>query len=143
MPTPLERLQTLAEKLESTLIYERSRKENYQRLRALFFELKLDEKVENFEAIFHFKAMNLLGVSLTKEALGAIQKKRYVQILAIQNSLKGRGNDSYSLGYYGKSEALDESLKDKIVEFVLRWRYEKSFYHVNFYQELIALHTKE
>lgn len=133
----MDRLKRISLKLESAQFYEKRRRENFNRLKELFTLLALDEKVESFEALFEFKAINLLGITLTPEALGVIQKKRYVQILAIRSKKERKGNDNLSLGYYGKSEALDEVLRERIVEFILRWRFEKSFYHVEFYRDLI------
>jgi len=43
-----------------------------------------------------------------------------------------------SLGYFGKAETLENTLKNEIIEFVLRWRYEKAFQNVEHYKDLIA-----
>ena len=42
------------------------------------------------------------------------------------------------MGYFGKAETLDDRLKNEIVEFVLRWRYEKAFQNLVHYEDLIA-----
>jgi hypothetical protein len=42
-----------------------------------------------------------------------------------------------SLGYFGKAQTLEPELKNDIIEFVLRWRYEKAFQTLEHYEELI------
>lgn len=135
MNSALNRLRTLTNKISS---YELSRKTNIEILKTLFIELKIDEKVELFEELFLFKAINLSGVSLNNETLGEVQKGKYLQILAIsydKNAVVKASN--ISLGYYGNAQKADEKLKDKVVEFVIRYRFEKSFMTLEHYYDML------
>jgi hypothetical protein len=42
-----------------------------------------------------------------------------------------------SLGYFGKAETLDPVRKNQVIEFVLRWRYEKAFQNLEHYRLLL------
>ena len=135
MSTPLDRLKNLTNKISS---YELTRKHNLVALRVLYKELRVDEKVAGFEDLFVFKAINLSGVSLLSESLGEIKKGKYMQILAIRydkDALKKSTN--ISLAYFGRAENVDEELKNKVVEFVLRYRFEKSFLTLEHYNGLL------
>ena len=74
------------------------------------------------------------------EKINFLLDRLYVQIIAIGEVRSDDGkkvNKNSSLGYYGKTEKLEAELKNKIVEFVLRWRYEKSFQHSDYYEKLL------
>ena len=133
MSNLLSKLHALTDEI---LSYELQRRENRHKLTQTIDALELGEKLSVYEDIFFFKAMNVTGISLQDNNLGEIQKNRYVQILAIHPDEDGKMKN-ISLGYYGKSDTLDESLKAKIIEFILRWRYEKSFYQVTHYEKLL------
>ncbi len=135
MSSALDRLKSITNKISS---YERARKENLALLKNLYNELGINEKVEEFSDLFHFKAINLSGASLLSENLGEIKKGKYLQILAI-----GYDRDAVvkskniSLGYFGKAENVDEELKNKIVEFIIRFRFEKSFMTLEHYYTML------
>ena len=87
-------------------------------LKDLFKELAIDKKVEKFEDLFDFKAVNLSGVSLSDENLGEIKKGRYLQILAISyDKNASQKSKNISLAYFGRVEHVESSLKNKVVEF--------------------------
>lgn len=131
MSLALERLKNLTNKISG---YERARKDNLAVLQNLYDELGINQKVEDFSELFNFKAINLSGASLLNESLGEIKKGKYLQILAI-----GYDKDAVvkskniSLGYFGKAENVEEELKNKIVEFIIRFRFEKSFMTLEHY----------
>lgn len=135
MSSALDRLKNLTNKISS---YERARKENLVVLQNLYNELGINQKVEEFSELFNFKAVNLSGASLQNDSLGEIKKGKYLQILAI-----GYDRDAVvkskniSLGYFGKAENVDVVLKDKIVEFIIRFRFEKSFMTLEHYYDMI------
>ncbi|MDP2894575.1 MAG: hypothetical protein A2329_05530 [Sulfurimonas sp. RIFOXYB2_FULL_37_5] len=135
MSSALDRLKNLTNKISS---YERARKENLVVLQNLYNELGINQKVEEFSELFNFKAINLSGASLQNDSLGEIKKGKYLQILAI-----GYDRDAVvkskniSLGYFGKAENVDVVLKDKIVEFIIRFRFEKSFMTLEHYYDMI------
>ena len=136
MSNKIERLKALANELTS---YEIDRKKNQKRLKELFEKFELYEKIEDFKYIFEFKAMNLSGISLNHSNLGEISKGKYAQIIAISyagdNGKKRAKN--INLKYFGRVEKLDEKLKSDIIEFILRWRLEKSFLGVDHYRKMI------
>jgi len=138
MSNALEKLKQLTSKISS---YELTRKENFQRLQELFFLLKLEEKVSRFEDIFEYKAINLSAVSLQKENFGEIKKGKYFQLLAI-TKVNGRSKN-ISLAYYGRVENVEEKLKDNVIEFVIRYRFEKSFINLEHYNEMLKNFHKE
>ncbi|QOY51457.1 hypothetical protein [Candidatus Sulfurimonas baltica] len=135
MSSALDRLKNLTNKISS---YETARKDNLKILENLYKEIGIDEKVEEFSELFNFKAVNLSGASLLVENLGEIKNGKYLQILAI-----GYDKDAVvksknvSLGYFGKAENVDVELKDKIVEFILRFRFEKSFMTLEHYHTML------
>ncbi|DAB27425.1 MAG: hypothetical protein A2513_07000 [Sulfurimonas sp. RIFOXYD12_FULL_33_39] len=135
MSLALERLKNLTNKISG---YERARKDNLTLLQNLYDELGINQKVEEFSDIFNFKAINLSGASLLNESLGEIKKGKYLQILAI-----GYDKDAVvkskniSLGYFGKAENVDVDLKNKIVEFIIRFRFEKSFMTLEHYYTML------
>lgn len=136
MSSALDRLKNITNKISS---YERARKENIKILKELYIKIGIDEKVESFSNIFEFKAINLSGASLLSENLGEIKKGKYLQILAIsydKNAVIKSKNSS--LGYFGKAELVDVELKDMIVEFIIRYRFEKSFMTLENYYGMIG-----
>jgi hypothetical protein len=103
--------------------------------------LKIDKKVENFDQLFLFKAINLSGITLKNQEFAQIQTGKYVQIIAITYHPNKEGKSvakNQSLGYFGKAEKLNSSLKKEIIEFILRWRYEKAFQQVEAYEQLLS-----
>lgn len=135
MTSALDRLKNITNNISS---YERARKDNLEMLQNLYREIKIDKKVGEFARLFDFKAINLSGASLLAENLGEIKKGKYLQILAI-----GYDKDAViksknlSLGYFGKADKVDENLKNKVVEFILRFRFEKSFMTLEHYHEML------
>ena len=134
MSVTLDRLKELTDRLTT---YEIQRRNNLNRLSILFEQLGLTSKINHFEALFEFKAMNLTGISLKEEHLGAIQHGKYVQILAIGARTEKKASNS-SLVYLGKAEKLTPLQCHEVVEFVLRWRFEKSMRTVHHYESLLA-----
>lgn len=141
MSSALDRLKDLTNKISS---YEKVRKNNMVELKSLFEEIGFSNKVEKFDDIFEFKAINLSGASLLSENLGEIKKGKYLQVLAIsydkEASVKSK---NISLGYFGKSENVDTELKDKIVEFIIRYRFEKSFMTLEHYNGMLNSFSKK
>jgi hypothetical protein len=135
MSLALEKLKKLTTKISS---YEVARKENLERLKILYKDIEIDKKVDTFSALFDFKAINLSGASLLNENLGEIKKGKYLQILAIgydkEAVIKSK---NISLGYFGRAENVDSKLKDKIIEFVIRYRFEKSFMTLEHYSTML------
>jgi len=116
------------------------RNKNIDRVKVLYKTLKIFEKSPDFENIFMYKAMNLSGIGLKEEDFGEVREGKYIQIIAITYEPDKNGKKkakNISLGYFGKAETLDVILKNKIIEFVLRWRYEKAFQNVEHYKDLI------
>ncbi len=141
MSSALDRLKNLTSKISS---YETARKDNIKLLKNLYYEIGIDKKIENFSDLFEFKAINLSGASLLSENLGEIKKGKYLQILAIsydKNAVVKSKNSS--LGYFGKAESVDSQLKDKIVEFIIRYRFEKSFMNLENYHDMIGMFDKK
>ncbi|HEO99631.1 MAG: hypothetical protein JW682_07780 [Campylobacterales bacterium] len=117
------------------------RSENIKRLEELYTMLGIFEKSPDFDKIFIYKAMNLSGIGLKEEDFGEVREGKYIQIIAITYEPDKNGKKkakNISLGYFGKAEALQPERKNNIIEFVLRWRYEKAFQNVEHYKELIA-----
>jgi hypothetical protein len=116
------------------------REDNISRVRSLYHNLSIFEKSPDFSRIFIYKAMNLSGIGLKEEDFGEIRKGKYIQIIAITYEPDKNGKKkakNISLGYFGKAELLEETLKNEIIAFVLRWRYEKAFQNVEHYKNLI------
>ncbi len=136
MSSALDRLKNLTAKISS---YEVARKENMKLLKALYEQLLITDKVENFPDLFHFKAINLSGVSLSDESLGEIKEGKYLQIIAIIYDREAKvKNRNISLGYFGRAEKVDPVRVNEIVAFVLRWRFEKSFMTLEHYHTMIG-----
>ncbi|WP_457597329.1 hypothetical protein [Hydrogenimonas sp.] len=139
MSDKLARLKALADKAAAISTYETERKSNLKRLRTLYDKLEIGEKVPRFEDLFRFNAINVTGIGLTAENLGKETPKRYVQLIAIE-SVQDRGrkrSKNISLRYLGRVEQLPKEIKELIVEFILRWRFEKSFRGVDHYRKLL------
>ncbi|MEA3371176.1 MAG: hypothetical protein U9Q40_07535 [Campylobacterota bacterium] len=135
MSSALDRLKNLTNKISS---YEVARKENLRVLERLFNELEISKKVDSFNELFDFKAINLSGASLLEESLGEIKKGKYLQILAISyNKNAVVKSKNISLAYYGRVELVESELKDKIVEFIIRYRFEKSFMTLEHYHGML------
>lgn len=131
----LDRLKSLTAKISS---YELSRKENMKALESLYGTLHIDDKVAEFHDLFDFKAINLAGISLSAETLGEIKEGKYVQIIAISYDKDSDvKNKNSSLAYFGRAEKLDLQLKERIITFVLRWRFEKSFMTLEHYHTML------
>ena len=138
MSSALDRLKNLTNKISS---YETARKDNLKQLELLFDELNFYEKVGEFTELFNFKAINLSGASLLAQNLGEIKEGKYLQVLAIsydkEASVKSKNT---SLAYYGKVENVDVEFKDKIVEFIIRFRFEKSFMTLEHYNSVLSVY---
>ncbi len=116
------------------------RSQNILRVKNLYEKLKIFEKSPDFDNIFIYKAMNLSGIGLKEDDFGEVREGKYIQIIAITYEPDKNGKKkakNISLGYFGKAETLDPVLKNEIIEFVLRWRYEKAFQNVAHYKDLI------
>ncbi|MFT7879967.1 MAG: hypothetical protein ABXS91_06165 [Sulfurimonas sp.] len=117
------------------------RAENIKRVKVLYDMLGIAEKSPDFDKIFVYKAMNLSGIGLKEEDFGEVRAGKYIQIIAITYEPDKNGKKkakNISLGYFGKAEGLEPKRKNHIIEFVLRWRYEKAFQNVEHYKDLIA-----
>jgi len=132
----LDRLKNLTAQISS---YELERKSNLKSLEELYLKLGINTKVGEFDALFEFKAINLSGLSLADEDLGAIKEGKYAQIIAIIYDKEAKvKNKNISLAYYGRAEKLSPPLKRDIIAFVLGWRFEKSFRTLEHYHNLMA-----
>jgi hypothetical protein len=141
MSSALDRLKNLTNKISG---YETARKENLRRLKKLFEELEISKKVDTFEDIFLFKAINLSGASLQKENLGEVKEGKYLQILAISYDKDAvQKSKNISLGYFGRAENVDVDFKNSVVEFVIRYRFEKSFMTLEHYNDMLGEFGKE
>ena len=136
MSSALDRLKNLTSKISS---YELARKDNLIILEELFIELNIFDKVEEFEYLFDFKAINLSGASLLPQNLGEIKKGKYLQILAISYDKEAVvKSKNISLAYFGRVENVDTKLKNMVVDFIIRYRFEKSFMTLEHYHEMIG-----
>ncbi|DAB38067.1 MAG: hypothetical protein A2023_00025 [Sulfuricurvum sp. GWF2_44_89] len=136
MSSPLDRLKNLTAQISS---YELERKSNLKSLEELYLKLGINTKVGEFDALFEFKAINLSGLSLGDDDLGAIKEGKYAQIIAIIYDKEAKvKNKNISLAYYGRAEKLSAPLKRDIIAFVLGWRFEKSFRTLEHYHNLMA-----
>ena len=90
-----------------------------------------------------FKAINLSGASLLNENLGEIKEGKYLQVLAIQydknTDVKSK---NISLAYFGRVENVETEFKDKVVEFIIRYRFEKSFMTLEHYHTMLDRFSK-
>ena len=132
---------TVSKKVKNIQIDDKSiRSNNIVRVKELYEKLKIFEKSPHFNDVFIYKAMNLSGIGLKEDDFGEVREGKYIQVIAITYEPDKNGKKkakNISLGYFGKAETLDPILKNEIIEFVLRWRYEKAFQNVEHYKELI------
>jgi hypothetical protein len=135
MSSALDRLKNLTAQISS---YELERKNNLKILEDLYKKLSIFSKVDSFNDLFEFKAINLSGISLGDEDLGAIKEGKYAQIIGIlyDGSAKVK-NKNISLAYYGRAEKMSDTLKKDIITFILGWRFEKSFRTLEHYHNLM------
>lgn len=137
MSSPLDRLKNLTAQISS---YELERKSNLKVLEELYFKLGINTKVEHFEGLFSFKAINLSGLSLADEDLGSVKEGKYAQVIAIIYDKEAKvKNKNISLAYFGRAEKLSFEQKNEIITFVLGWRFEKSFRTLEHYHNLMAV----
>ncbi|MDD4855468.1 MAG: hypothetical protein PHQ22_09545 [Sulfuricurvum sp.] len=136
MSSALDRLKNLTAQISS---YELERKNNFKTVEELYIKLAIFAKVTNFNDLFEFKAINLSGISLGDEDLGASKEGKYVQIIGIlyDGAAKVK-NKNISLAYYGRAEKVAEPLKKDIITFILGWRFEKSFRTLEHYHNLMG-----
>ena len=116
------------------------RARNLERLAELYLKLEIEKKAPNIHELFIYKAMNISGIGLKEEDFGEIREGKYVQVIAITYEPDANGKKkakNISLGYFGKAEALDPVKKNQVIEFVLRWRYEKAFQNLEHYRHLL------
>ena len=126
---------------QSIFNYNKTREDNIKRVKELYDKLSIADKSPDFDKIFAYKAMNLSGIGLKEEDFAEVREGKYIQIIAITYEPDKNGKKkakNISLGYFGKAENIDENLKKNIIEFVLRWRYEKAFANLEHYKELIT-----
>lgn len=136
MSSALDRLKNLTAQISS---YELERKSNLKELEERYLALGIDQKVDSFENLFEFKAINLSGLSLADEDLGSVKEGKYAQIIAIIYDKDAKvKNKNISLAYYGRAEKLSAVQKKEIIAFVLGWRFEKSFRTLEHYHNLMA-----
>ncbi len=117
------------------------RTSNIISLASLYISLNIEKKVENFNDIMIYKAMNISGIGLKEDDFGEIREGKYVQVIAITYEPDKNGKKkakNISLGYFGKAETLDADQKRAVIEFVLRWRYEKAFQNMEHYKNLLT-----
>ena len=116
------------------------RVENLRRVAQLYVKLSIYEKAPDIEQLFIYKAMNISGIGLKEDDFGEIREGKYVQVIAITYEPDKNGKKkakNISLGYFGKAETLEKTYKNEIIEFVLRWRYEKAFQNLEHYKDLL------
>jgi hypothetical protein len=131
----------LAQALEINEKSDEARLDNLVKMLELYDKLEIAKKAPNLSQIFIYKAMNISGVGLKEEDFGEIREGKYVQIIAITYEPDKNGKKkakNISLGYFGKAETLALEFKNEIIEFVLRWRYEKAFQNLKHYRVLLA-----
>ena len=137
---PVKTISTTKIKVSSKVSSEDIRGDNIVRVKVLYEKLKIFEKSPDFDNIFVYKAMNLSGIGLKEDDFGEVRQGKYIQIIAITYEPDKNGKKkakNISLGYFGKAETLEVTLKNEIIEFVLRWRYEKAFQNLEHYKDLI------
>ena len=118
-----------------------NRLENLVKMLELYNKLEIHKKAPDLDKIFVYKAMNISGIGLKEDDFGEIREGKYVQIIAITYEPDKNGKKkakNISLGYFGKAETLSLEFKNEIIEFVLRWRYEKAFQNLKHYKILLS-----
>jgi len=116
------------------------RYENLRIIKSLYHKLEIYEKSPDLDDLFMYKAMNLSGIGLKDDDFAEVRSGKYIQVIAITYEPDDHGKKkakNISLGYFGKGESIDPKLKRQIIEFVLRWRYEKAFQNVEHYKILL------
>ncbi|WP_456392016.1 hypothetical protein [Nitratifractor sp.] len=116
------------------------RAKNIERLAELYLGLDIAKKAPDIRDLFIYKAMNISGIGLKEEDFGEIREGKYVQVIAITYEPDKNGKKkakNISLGYFGKAESLEADRKNQVIEFVLRWRYEKAFQNLEHYRHLL------
>jgi hypothetical protein len=139
-PSSDELAKQLIRHMEIDPVQEPVRVENLTRIVELYVDLNIYEKAPDIEKLFIYKAMNISGIGLKEEDFGQIREGKYVQVIAITYEPDKNGKKkakNISLGYFGKAETLEEEYKNQIIEFVLRWRYEKAFQNLEHYRDLL------
>jgi len=139
MSDALKRLRSLTDRISS---FEVARTQNLKDLRTLYDEFEINSDTTNFENIFNFSAMNLAGISLQEDTLGEIKTGKYVQIIVIESTKNGQKAKNINLCYFGRSDKLEDIKRASVVEFVLRWRFEKSFRSMQHYFDMININKK-
>ncbi len=137
---PVKTISAIKTNAKTSVGTEDVRGENSVRVKILYEKLKIFEKSPDFSNIFVYKAMNLSGIGLKEDDFGEVREGKYIQIIAITYEPDKNGKKkakNISLGYFGKAETLEVTLKNEIIEFVLRWRYEKAFQNLEHYKDLI------
>jgi len=117
------------------------RENNIKKLKILFEELSINKKCTTLEDVYLYKAMNLSGIGIGENDFGEIRAGKYIQIIAISYEIgldERKKAKNISLGYFGSGANLTHELKNKIIEFVLRWRYEKGFQSQDHYKLLLG-----
>ena len=143
--TKSENLAKIPEELAAAIELDRNsdgtRIKNLLHMLKLYEKLDIAKKAPELGNLFMYKAMNISGVGLKEEDFGEIREGKYVQIIAITYEPDKNGKKkakNISLGYFGKAETLAPEFKNEIIEFVLRWRYEKAFQNLKHYRVLLA-----
>jgi len=139
MSNALDRLRSLTDRISS---FEVARTQNLKDLKKLYDDFEIDNEVIDFDNIFKYSAMNLAGISLQEENLGEIKEGKYVQIIVIESAKNGAKAKNINLAYFGRSDKLEIKKRTDVVEFVLRWRFEKSFRSMQHYHDMIDLNKK-
>ncbi|NPA27483.1 MAG: hypothetical protein GXN91_00330 [Epsilonproteobacteria bacterium] len=132
---------SLAKTIEIDETSDRARLQNLVKLLELYRKLEINKKAPELDKLFIYKAMNISGIGLKEEDFGEIREGKYVQIIAITYEPDKSGKKkakNISLGYFGKAETLSKDFKNEIIEFVLRWRYEKAFQNLKHYKVLLS-----
>ena len=132
---------SILEKMSIDLETESVRAKNIHTVAKLYRRLSINDKAPDFDEIFIYKAMNISGIGLKEDDFGEVREGKYVQIIAITYEPDKNGKKkakNISLSYFGKAEKLSEEQKREIIEFVLRWRYEKAFQNLEHYKDLLG-----
>ena len=134
--TAIEKINFLLNQAEENSL----RARNLRDCEKLYESLEISKNHLNFSTIFNYKSINLAGIGLKNEEFGEIRKGTYTQIISVAYVVNKEGKEvlkNTSLGYYGKAEKLSKEKKNEIIEFVLRWRYEKNFQQSDYYEKLL------
>ena len=89
--------------------------------------------------IFFYLRLLTSGASLLEDNLGEIKEGKYLQILAISYDKNAKvKSKNTSLAYFGRVESVECDLKDRVVEFIIRYRFEKSFMTLEHYNGMLS-----